>query len=159
MARFYTPKGTPISQRLELQTVPVAECGCWIWMGKLNQYGYGRINIGGAYQGTHRVSWEVHRGKIPDGLHVLHHCDIRSCINPDHLFIGTDADNVRDCIKKGRARHVGMKGEKHHKAKVTAKQVLMIRTSQKKPKFFIEKFGLSKSQVSAIRTKRSWSHI
>lgn len=79
---------------------------CWIWTGSTSE-GYGQINVGGGdgrHDWAHRVSWEIHHGPIPDGLWVLHRCDNPSCVRPDHLFLGTVADNNRDMIAKGRHR-------------------------------------------------------
>lgn len=81
--------------------------GCWLWTGSIAQHGYGVFGIKGHSQRAHRVSWAMHRGKIPDGLYVCHRCDVPSCVNPAHLFLGTQRDNIHDCIKKGRARHAG----------------------------------------------------
>lgn len=79
---------------------------CWEWQGPTN-HGYGYIRIDGPKRYMHRFSWELHNGEITDGLFVLHKCDNPSCVNPDHLFLGTQRDNVYDCIAKGR--HVNQK--------------------------------------------------
>lgn len=79
--------------------------GCWPWTGSLSRRGgYGRIFIGGKVRMgcAHRVSWILHFGPIPDGLKVLHHCDNPPCCNPTHFFLGTQADNMKDCSDKGR---------------------------------------------------------
>lgn len=81
--------------------------GCWVWSGSKNPKGYGQIQKGRRGAGmrpllSHRVSWEIHFGSIPNGMKVLHHCDNPSCVRPDHLFLGTDADNTADMIKKER---------------------------------------------------------
>ena len=83
--------------------------GCWIWTGKMDRDNYGRCrsearNASGYRKeaGAHRVSWELHHGPIPKGMCVLHSCDNPSCVRPDHLFLGTHADNMRDAVLKGR---------------------------------------------------------
>lgn len=83
--------------------------GCWRWTGGLDGSGYGRWSIDGKYRSMHRVAWTAFRGPIPVGLHVLHKCDVRNCLNPDHLFLGTNLDNTYDMHRKGRANVFGRK--------------------------------------------------
>lgn len=86
--------------------------GCHIWIGSINTSGYGRLRFNGkASEGAHRASWVINNGPIPDGMHVLHTCDVRRCVNPKHLWLGTNADNVRDKCEKGR--HNCGKGDGH----------------------------------------------
>lgn len=122
--------------------------GCWIWTGTVDGNGYGRIKVSGRRKGAHRVSWEIHNGPIPkgNGHHgtcVLHHCDVTLCVNPAHLFLGSNADNVHDSMGKGRhscqthsenlfssalSKKIKRKhGEKHHYAKLTDREVVAIR--------------------------------
>lgn len=82
--------------------IVVAENGCWIWDGYVNAGGYGTISWQKRPRRTHRFSWEVHKGAIPEELYVLHRCDNRRCCNPEHLFLGTQKDNMQDMIAKGR---------------------------------------------------------
>lgn len=77
---------------------------CWVWTGSITPQGYGRLWVNRESVGVHRVSWELHNGPLPKGMHVLHRCDFPCCVNPDHLFIGSAMDNVRDKIEKGRAK-------------------------------------------------------
>lgn len=80
---------------------------CWPWQGATDGHGYGVINLGrkGRIDKASRVSYTIEHGAIPDGLYVLHHCDNPACVNPAHLSVGTQADNIHDCIAKGRAAH------------------------------------------------------
>ena len=89
--------------RLERRSVPEPNTGCWLWMGAINDTGYGKLPVGDRVViSTHRASWLAHRGEIPKGLLVLHKCDTRPCINPDHLFLGDHAANARDMANKKR---------------------------------------------------------
>ena len=75
---------------------------CWEWAGHINPNGYGSCKHNGVQTVAHRAAWELMRGPIPDTLYVLHRCDVRSCVNPKHLFLGTQADNKQDEISKNR---------------------------------------------------------
>lgn len=81
---------------------PEPNSGCWLWTKALTKEGYGSLGFNRKINYAHRVSWILHRGEIPPGLCVLHHCDTRACVNPDHLFLGTYQDNFHDCRAKGR---------------------------------------------------------
>lgn len=131
--------------------------GCWEWTGGLIS-GYGAIWIGGNKTiGAHRVSWEIHKGRIPKGMFVCHHCDNRKCVNPDHLFIGTAADNIADMDKKNRRRNVC--GDACPWKKLTSSQAAAIKNSRAKTRPLAKKYAVSKSTIDDIRNNRTWRHV
>jgi hypothetical protein len=94
----------PLKDRFEQQFIPEPNSGCWLWIGAIDGRGYGAIKDSSrVMRRASRVSWELHRGSIPEKMCILHKCDVPLCVNPDHLFLGTNADNTRDMYRKGRA--------------------------------------------------------
>lgn len=93
-----------LAERLQRLSEPDRN-GCVLWTGAVNNVGYGKITIGGRSIGAHRASYEVAKGSIPDGMHVMHLCDVPRCINPSHLSLGTSSENALDRERKGRGRH------------------------------------------------------
>ena len=95
-------------ERLLDLCIPEPNSGCWLWTGAIATSGYGRVGVGYKSDGTrktgqaHRIAYEIFVGPIPRGMDVCHRCDVRPCINPDHLFIGTRLENVHDMMKKQR---------------------------------------------------------
>lgn len=81
-----------------------AEDECWEWVGGVSGNGYGRLKDNGRYEGAHRISWQIHYGEIPDDMYICHACDYLLCVNPAHLFLGTNASNQADSVSKGRAK-------------------------------------------------------
>lgn len=95
-------RAVPITERFLQKFVPEPNTGCWLWTASINNSGYGQILEKRKAKLAHRISWVLHNGPIPFGMHVLHKCDTRPCVNPSHLFLGTNSDNVRDRVKKNR---------------------------------------------------------
>lgn len=94
-------------ERFHESYMPVTESGCWLWLNFCYSShnaldGYGQLRVNGVLTSSHRFSWEIHNGPIPDGMIICHKCDTPSCVNPDHLFLGTLSDNMQDAMQKGR---------------------------------------------------------
>ena len=131
---------------------------CWLWTGYKHNQGYGIVRLNGNIVRAHRVSYFLEHGIIPEGLHICHHCDNPSCVNPSHLFAGTHKDNMQDKVNKGRCNAVY--GEKHHKASLTEEQVLEIRAIKNINQTEIAKlYGIHFNVVSSIILRKSWRHI
>jgi hypothetical protein len=146
--------------------------GCWNWIASKRNKGYGAFvypsSCGDIVQGrAHRFSWEIHNGEIPAGMCVLHKCDNPACVNPDHLWLGTKADNNHDMIKKGR-RVVGgtwcgkgkyKRGNDHHNVKLTWEIVNEIRKDRKTGLGWIrlgKKYGIAASTARKIGLEKTW---
>lgn len=149
----------PLKGRL-LARVEITTSGCWEFQGSRSEKGYGRIGSGSLANQTilaHRASWLVHKGDIPLGMFVLHHCDNPPCINPAHLFLGDHKTNMEDMSSKGRGSgnpNGGGKGTVNGMCKLTDDQVSEIRSLYAETsitqKVIAERFGVSKSLISAI---------
>jgi len=100
--KFYCPRDWTIAQRLAHYTRVDPLSGCHIWRGSTNPQGYGQLSFGGRPGGTHRWAWILRHGPIPKGLYVCHRCDDRRCCNPDHMFLGTHAENMADMKARNR---------------------------------------------------------
>lgn len=137
---------------------------CWTWTGgQKTAKGYGRIGAGGRgapYILAHRLSYEIHKGPIPEGMVVMHSCDNPSCVNPAHLRVGTASENIKEAYDKRRKVSPFKKGADHHGAVLDDDMVRFIRSNpQIKGSVLARKFGASPSAVSAVRRGQSWTHV
>lgn len=130
---------------------------CILWTKAIDKHGYGRVKRDGKWKRAHRVAWEETYGHIPEGIYVCHKCDVRSCIEPTHLFLGTHKDNMEDMYKKGR----GLKavGARNKKTKLTPIDILAIRESSLVNKELSIVYGVSASNISSIKSRQTWRHI
>lgn len=136
------------------------ENGCWLWLGKLSS-GYGRIAFKGVVRGSHRFFYILYKGEIPEGMYVCHACDVRNCVNPDHLWLGTAKDNAQDMAKKGRQScGIGTKGRKVKHTEETKLKMSKTRTGMKHAKETKLKIGLAhKGMKHSYETKNFISSI
>lgn len=134
---------------------------CWVWTGNKNKTGYGQYKMPGHSYRTHRASWQMAFGPIPKGMQVLHHCDNPSCVNPDHLFLGTHKDNMADCAAKGRIVLPNQVGENHSGHKLTEEEVRQIKglLNQCSHAQISKMYGISRSVVTRIALKQLWAHV
>ena len=138
--------------------VALASSGCWEWTGAKYWTGYGRIIADKVHYAAHRASYMLYVGDIPDGMVVCHKCDNPSCVNPEHLFIGTKADNSSDMVRKVRSA----RGEKNAKAKLTedqARQVLDLRKRGMTLDALAKRFGVTKAAIRFLVIGRNWKHL
>lgn len=149
-------------QRFHEKYIIDEETGCWLWQAARSGRGYGTMKIGGRKEAAHRISYELHKGPIPDGLLGCHKCDVRLCVNPEHIFLGTNMDNTQDMINKGRQRYVGQKGAANPKAILDEKKVRVIIKLIAKGmnnRAIANQFGVSHGTVSLIRLGKCWPDI
>jgi len=129
---------------------------CWLWQAGRHTDGYGMFKIAGKQRRAHRVSWEMHNGTIPEGLGVLHKCDVRNCVNPEHLFLGTPADNQADMWEKGR----GLRGRPNPLAKLTPDDVRTMRQERASGTtlaVLASKYRVTYQAIWLAVTKKTWA--
>lgn len=142
---------------------------CWTWTGALTSTGYGNFGVGnGRTVKSHRYVWELTHGPLPGGLQVCHHCDNPPCVNPSHLFLGTQADNMRDAATKGRTKGwthghgSGLRGERHGQSKLTEELVHDIRArvrAGESRKSIARSLGVVPSTIDNVVWGKTWRHV
>lgn len=134
--------------------------GCWIWRGGTKGNGYGSFVLNGRTVPAHRAAYILFNREEPGPLDVCHQCDNRACVNPDHLFLGTRLENMRDCMRKGRTargRRLGeRRGENGTAAKLTWNEVRAIRASAAPSKELARKYGVTSDNINRIRRNDTW---
>ena len=141
--------------RFESKVEMIPECGCWIWMGAANQNGYGVIHFSGKQYRASRLSWELFNGPIPAGMKACHHCDTPPCVNPYHLFLGTQRENIRDCVAKKRIAV----GERHGSAKLIESDIVKIRRDTRSSYEIATDYQVTQGVISRIKTHKIWGYL
>ena len=154
-------RALPLADRFYSRSEFDPNGGCWLWAGAMpNSTGYGTISYNSQTISAHRLTWEIHRGPIPKGMHICHRCDVRACVNPDHLFLGTSADNMHDMVQKGRSRHLF--GEASPSCKLRAVDIPAILDrlhGGESCRKIGDDYGVTECAINAIRRGKSWRHI
>ena len=155
------PKGSGVISVLDrlFGKSEIADGGCWLWNGSQTHNGYGEIRTPDGLKRVHRVSFELFCGPIPEGMKVLHECDVRNCWNPDHLFTGTSKENSEDMVKKGRQRATPQRGESNPNARLTPDLVRAIRNDGRPLKQIADDHAIHFTTVSDIKRRKAWAHI
>lgn len=138
-----------------LKRIVPDENDCWLWPSVIDKNGYGRASQSGKRYWAHRLSYLHHHGPIPEGALVCHHCDVRRCVNPKHLFLGTAADNTADMIRKNRHRY----GERAPWSKLTEANVRAILADTRNHEVIAAEFGIAGPTVCEIKKRRTWRHV
>lgn len=146
---------------------PTEGDGCWLWRGSLTSGGYGQIRRGASVLYAHRLVYEMHFGPIPDGMKVCHTCDNPPCVRPDHFFLGTQADNLADMARKGRARGPRLLGSRQHRAKLNESAVAAVRAlaplpGERKMAFYrrlASEYGVRAGTIRGVISGRGWAHV
>lgn len=137
--------------------------GCWLWSGACSDFGHGIATVGSEQVRAHRHAYERWAGPIPDGMKVCHHCDVPQCVNPAHLFLGTQGDNLADMVAKGRyVQGRVYRGSENSQAKLTeaeARQILADVAAGRSKTDVANDNGVSRTAVYLIVTGRNWAHL
>lgn len=150
--------GRPITKEIiEERSRVVTETGCWIWIGRVSGNGYGLLKRLNKSMSAHRASYEAFCGEISDGMNILHKCDTKTCVNPDHLYQGTHIQNMQDM--KNRGRGYSAFGNEFAKRKINEEKALKIFNSTASNKETAELYGVSKTTVHRIKRKMIWRSI
>lgn len=129
--------------------------GCWFWTGATSELGYGRFNNNNCCRNASRTAWELYRGPIPDGMFVCHHCDNRACVNPLHLFLGNQKDNMSDAARKNRV----IRGSKHPLSKLSDTDIVLIKEDHRPLRVIASEFGIHFTIVKGIKKGKRWAHV
>ena len=131
---------------------------CWVWTAGTNR-GYGEFWIEDRMHKAHRISYEMEYRSVPPSMCVLHTCDNPPCVNPKHLFVGSQKDNIADAHSKGRLKNGTSLGSMHWCSKLTEKQVSIILKDTRTHRKIAKEYKVSRSTVSLIKQRKTWKHV
>jgi|Wag4MinimDraft_6_1082665.scaffolds.fasta_scaffold02228_9 hypothetical protein len=158
MTKPYIRHSMSAAERLEHYSAP-GNNGCIVFTGSRQASGHGEIAYKGRKFRAHRLSYITHVGPIPQGMVICHKCDNPPCINPEHLFLGTQADNLKDARQKGRMKAPNPRGERHGLAKLNAEKVAAIRSDQRTQREIAKEYGVHQTTIKNIKLNRTWKHV
>jgi hypothetical protein len=149
-----------IRDRFEARISPEPTSGCWLWTASCFATGYGQIASERGQQPhyAHRLAYELYCGPVGE-KHVLHHCDVRECCNPAHLYLGSDKENARDRSVRGRARGPQVKGNDHWSSRLTEAAVRDILRKRMKQTDYAAMYGVTKWAISSVQRRKNWKHV
>lgn len=152
---FYTIKDTLAQNRFEKKFKKDSTNKCWLWFAGCGSDGYGCFRLYGKIIGSHRVAFALYKGSIPNGKVVRHTCDNPKCVNPKHLILGTQLDNINDRHRKGRDQ----RGASHSRAKLDELSVRLIRDSKLHYTTLAAIYGVSGASIRGIQKRRTWAYL
>lgn len=141
--------------RIETHSIPEPNSGCWIWLGAITAHGRAQIMVGRKTAFASRESFAAYKGPIPKGKLACHTCDMDLCVNPDHLYAGTHADNSADAVRRGRT----LVGERNHNAKLRFADIPNIRADERNDQEIADEYGVARTTINAIKRRMIWRHL
>ena len=169
MPSKYIPKPRKTLMQRFMAKVAKSETGCWLWTGFVGTSGYGAVRVNGKTERAHRIAYQLFVGQITEiagadirGTCVIHKCDNRVCVNPEHLLLGTHQDNMTDKASKGRVVSHPLLGEKHQNSKLTSDDIIDVRCLNSyglKMQQIAESFGVTRATIHRVLDGTTWNHV
>jgi hypothetical protein len=139
-----------------IERIPIA--GCWLWTGSLSGSGYGQFIFNGSLMGAHRASWIIVNGAIPSGMFICHYCDVKTCVNPAHLFAGSPLLNMQDMMEKGRDL-LGRRKQGDKIKRLSDEEARYVIASTLSHAQLGKKFGVHRGTIQQIKARRTYKHL
>ncbi len=153
------PSHWTLAARLEFHSQPEPNSGCVLWRGAVGTTGYGNLTYRQQSKHAHQWAWIERHGPVPEDLELRHKCDVRACINVDHLETGTHSENMQDSVRRNRCSRLSKPGEENGSAILTTEQVLLIRRSKETTAALARRYGVAWSTIKFVRIGKTWSHL